>query len=213
MNDSRCNNTSRCMNTSPWMAAFGSLALLFHAATASAQQASPAQTTESGAAAVQAAPPRCDANCVRENAAKAAETCAPRIEAQSPTDFDWITRPNAGIFQQADPSSPSDSIVRYRGDSVRFMASDKSWTRVSYECGYDTGTKTVSYVHVRSGRLDQPLAQAAATPTGSSMTQAAATPRTPASPQTAAVAQKPRARVWEPSPVTIQQQSANPRPH
>jgi hypothetical protein len=205
-------NISRCKNISRSMAAFGSAALLLHAATVSAQQVSPSQTAD-GAAAVQAAPPRCDANCVRENAAKAAETCAPRIEAQSPTDFDWITRPNAGIFQQADPSSPSDSIVRYRGDSVRFMASDKSWTRVSYECGYDTSTKTVSYVHVRSGRLDQPLAPSVASSTGPSMTQAAATPRNPVSPQTAAVAQKPRPRVWEPSPVAIQQQSANPRPH
>jgi hypothetical protein len=205
-------NIFRRQNILRWLAAFGSMALLLHAATVSAQQASPSQTAD-GAAAVQAAPPRCDANCVRENAAKAAEACAPRIEAQAPTDFDWITRPNAGIFQQADPSSPSDAIVRYRGDSVRFMAADKSWLRVSYECGYDAGTKTVSYVHVRSGRLDQPLAQAAAPSTGSSMTQAAATPKNPATPQTAAVTQKIRPRVWEPSPVSIQQQSANPRPH
>jgi hypothetical protein len=207
-------NISRCKNISRSMTAFGSMALLLFAATVSAQQVSPSQTAENGgAAAVQAAPPRCDANCVRENAARAAEACAPRIEAQAPTDFDWITRPNAGIFQQADPSSPADAIVRYRGDSVRFMAADKSWLRVSYECGYDASTKTVSYVHVRSGRLDQPLSQAAAPSTGSSMTQAAATPRNPALPQTAAVAQKPKPRVWEPSPVTIQQQSANTRPH
>jgi hypothetical protein len=190
-----------------------SAALLLFIATASAQQVSPSQSADGGGSgAVQAAPPRCDANCVRENAPKAAETCAPRIEAQAPTDFDWITRPNAGIFQQADPSSPSDAIIRYRGDSVRFMAADKSWTRVSYECGYDASTKTVSYVHVRSGRLDQPLVQAAA-PSSVAQAVAGPAPKNPASPQTAAVTPKPRPRVWEPSPVAIQQQSANPRPH
>src|SRR5258708_3569582 len=130
------------MNIFRWMATSATMALLLNAATVNAQQVVPPQTA-AGAAAVPAAPPRCDANCVRENAAKAAEACAPRIEAQAPTDFDWITRPNAGIFQQADPSSPSDSIVRYRGDSVRFMAADKSWLRVSYECGYDASIKTV----------------------------------------------------------------------
>lgn len=200
------------------MTAFGAVFLSFCVAPVSAQQTSPSQTAENnGSPAVQAAPPRCDANYVRENAAKAAELCAPRIEAQSPEDFDWITRPNPGIFQQADPSSPSDSIVRYRGDSVRFMSSDKSWLRVSYECGFDVSTKTVSYVHVRSGRLDQPLTQAAAP----NKSAAPATPSAtrvisptaggvPTSPQMVSAA-RPKPRVWEPSPVVIQQQSANSR--
>jgi len=203
------------MNRSRLIAAVGAASLSFCAASVSAQQNTPAQTAENnGAVAVQAAPPRCDANCVRENAAKAAELCAPRIEAQSPEDFDWITRPNSGIFQQADPSSPSDSIVRYRGDSVRFMSSDKSWLRVSYECGFDASTKTVSYVHVRSGRLDQPLTQATATnksvaPPTPSVTRVAS-PTAAGSPQPVPAA-RPKPRIWEPSPVVIQQQSANPR--
>jgi hypothetical protein len=193
--------------------ALGAALALLWAATASAQQATPAGQPS--------APPRCDVNCVRENAAKAAELCAPRIEAQSPSDFDWISRPNPGIFQQADPSSPSDSIVRYRGDSVRFMSQDKSWTRVSYECGYDVSAQTVTYVHVRSGRLDQPLAPsgarsqpaAPAKPVVAQNAPAAAPAMNPpASPQTSA-AHPPKARVWEPSLVVIQQQSANPTPH
>lgn len=158
----------------------------------------------------QAAPPRCDANCVRENAAKAADACAPRIEAESPNDFDWISRPNPGIFQQADPSSPSDSIVRYRGDSVRFMTADKSWTRVSYECGFDTSTKTVSYVRVRSGRLDQPLAQDASNKPATPSVTKAASPAAANSPQSTP-GPRPKPRVWEPSPVVIQQQPASPR--
>src|ERR1700761_9420119 len=89
--------------------------------TAFAQQVAQPIPANGGQAVAHAAPPRCDANCVRVNAAKAAEACAPRIEAQAPSDFDWLTRPNPGIFQQADPSSPTDAIVHYRGDSIRFM--------------------------------------------------------------------------------------------
>jgi hypothetical protein len=158
----------------------------------------------------QAAPPRCDANCVRVNAARAAEACAPRIEAEAPSDFEWLSRPTPGIFQQADPSSPSDSIVRFRGDSIRFITADKAWVRVSYECGYDIGIQAVAFVHVRSGRLDQPLAPAAAP-----AQKPAAAPPAPsaagAPPQTAAAA-RPRPHVGEPSPVEIQQESANPKP-
>ncbi len=108
----------------------------------------------------QAAPPQCDANCVRANAAKAADACAPRIESQAPSSFNWMSRPNAGIFQQADPSSPGDTIVRYRGDSIRFLTADKSWLRVSYECAYDVRAGVVQFVKVRSGSLDQPLGPA-----------------------------------------------------
>jgi hypothetical protein len=207
-----------CMSVFRLMAVFGSVSLLLCAGTANAQQTSQAVGIGLPAAvqAGQAAPPRCDANCVRENAAKAAEACAPRIEAQAPTDFDWITRPNPGIFQQADPSSPADAIVRYRGDSLRFMAADKSWTRVSYECGYDVSTQTVAYAKVRSGRLDQPLVSAVpqdkpAAPPKPPVAQAAAS--IPASPQTAAAPRPPKPRVGEPSLIVIQQQSPNPKSH
>jgi hypothetical protein len=200
------------MSNSRSIIALATALALLCVASANAQQATPAGQPS--------APPRCDVNCVRENAAKAAEVCAPRIEAQSPSDFDWISRPNPGIFQQADPSSPSDSIVRYRGDSVRFMSQDKSWTRVSYECGYDVGAQAVTYVHVRSGRLDQPLAPSGARsqpavpakPVVAQNAPAAAPAASSASPQTSA-ARPPKPHVWEPSLVVIQQQSANPTPH
>lgn len=186
---------------------------------ATAQQAAPpsaAAVNGVPAAALngQASPPRCDANCVRENAAKAAEACAPRIEKEAPTDFDWIMRPNPGIFQQADPSSPTDSVVRYRGDSVRFMTTDKVWVRVSYECAYDVSKQAVVSVLVHSGRLDQPLtpvqAKPAAAPAGAPIIQATAPGVAAPVPAAAAVRQKPR--VWEPSPIVIQQQTPNPKP-
>lgn len=170
----------------------------------------------------QAAPPQCDANCVRTNAARAADACAPRIEAEAPSSFNWMMRPNAGIFQQADPSSPSDTIVRYRGDSIRFLTADKSWLRVSYECAYDVRSGVVQFVKVRSGSLDQPLgpanvqtaaAQPAAVQSGA--LAAAIRAAVPGSAITSSTLVKPkkRIRVWEPSRVEIQQQDPNPRPH
>jgi hypothetical protein len=194
---------------------------LLGVSAALAQQTSPPVATPNGVAPASsvgaAAPPRCDANCVRSHAAKASEACAPKIEAQSPTDFDWISRPTPGIFQQADPSSPADAVVRYRGDSVRFMDVQKTWVRVSYECSYDVETGAVVSVNVRAGRLDQPLSSvgginaaaagaipARVVPQGLPQQQASAAPPQPA-------ARRPRQRVWEPSSVEIQQQSANPK--
>jgi hypothetical protein len=92
------------MSLSRTMRILGLCVVLLGATVAYAQQSSAPIATPSGvqsAAQVgQAAPPRCDANCVRANAAKASEACAPGIEAQAPSDFDWIARPNPGIFQQ-----------------------------------------------------------------------------------------------------------------
>ncbi len=188
-----------------------------------AQQTSPPVATPKGVATAAtvgaAAPPRCDANCVRANAAKASEACAPKIEAQSPTDFDWISRPTPGIFQQAEPSSPADAVVRYRGDSVRFMDVQKTWVRVSYECAYDVGTGAVVSVNVRAGRLDQPLSNVDSTNAGAAGAipariippgQLQQQPQQQASAQPPAAGRHPRQRVWEPSPVEIQQQSPNP---
>jgi hypothetical protein len=189
------------------------LFLLLGTTAAFAQQTSPPVATSSGvqsAAQVgQAAPPRCDANCVRANAGRASELCASKIEAKAPSDFDWLTRPSPGIFQQADPSSPTDAIVRFRGDSVRFMDATKAWVRVSYECAYDVETQTVTNVTVRAGRLDQANALAqpqAANSAPQAQTTAANTPQ-----QAAAAVAKPRPRVWEPSPVEIQQQTPYPK--
>jgi hypothetical protein len=203
------------------------LASLLWGAASHAQQAAPSQPAPAGGVQLaaqtgQTPPPRCDANCVRANAGKAADACAPRIEAQAPSDFEWLTRPTPGIFQQADPSSPSDSIVRFRGDSIRFLAADKSWMRVSYECGYDVATQSVDFVHVRSGRLDQPLATQPATAAPAPAATAAlvrpasgvathASPVVPTPPATAAA--HPRPHVGEPSPIEIQQEAANPKPH
>lgn len=192
--------------------------LLLGTTAAYAQQSSPPIATPNGvqsAAQVgQAAPPRCDVNCVRSNAQKASEVCAPRIEAQAPSDFDWLTRPSPGIFQQAEASTPADAVVRFRGDSIRFMDAQKTWVRFTYDCGYDVDSQTVTYVNVRAGRLDQPAATlsqtANTTPPASTTAPTAAA--APAAAQQAAAASRPRPRVWEPSPIEIQQQSANPKP-
>jgi hypothetical protein len=84
--------------------------IVLSADAALAQRASPPVATPDGVATAAsvgaAAPPRCDANCVRNNAEPASNVCAPKIAAQSPPDFDWNSRPTQGIFQQADPSSP-----------------------------------------------------------------------------------------------------------
>src|ERR1700761_4345438 len=125
-----------------------------------AQRASPPVTTPdgvaTGASVGAAAPPRCDANCVRSNAEQASNVCAPKIAGQSPPDFDWNSRPTQGIFQQADPSSPADSVVRYRGEAVRFSNERKIWLRLSYECAYDVDARVVVAVNVNAGQLDQP---------------------------------------------------------
>lgn len=189
--------------------------LLLGTTAASAQQTSPPVATPSGvqsAAQVgQAAPPRCDANCVRANAGRASELCAPKIEAKAPSDFDWLTRPSPGIFQQADPSSPTDAVVRFRGDSVRFMDATKAWVRVSYECAFDVESQTVTSVNVRAGRLDQVNALVQPQTTNSAPPAQTAAAGAPQPQQAAQAAARPKPRVWEPSPVEIQQQSPYPK--
>lgn len=158
--------------------------------------------------------PRCDEPCVRSNAEKASASCARKIEAQAPGDFEWITRPFTGIFQQADPSKGEDSIATYRGDSIRFMSPQKDWVRVTYECVFDVERSVATIVRVRPGRLDRPLAgqpaQAshqpplASAPLAAAILNAArqrskAQPRKPLSPP----------KVGEPSAVDISQIDSN----
>jgi hypothetical protein len=195
------------------------------ASSAYAQHASPPVATSSGVATAAsvgaAAPPRCDSNCVRSNALQATEACVPRIAAQSPSDFDWNSRPAQGIFKAGDPSSPADAVVHYVGDTVRFVNSQKAWVRVSYECAYDVEARTVVAVNVRSGKLDQAPASAAvppnaanAVPVPNNTNAAAPTPpqlSSQALAQAIQQAARPKPRVWEPSRVEIQQQPANPR--
>jgi len=199
--------------------------IVLSADAALAQRASPPVATPDGVATAAsvgaAAPPRCDANCVRNNAELASNVCAPRIAAQSPPDFDWNSRPTQGIFQQADPSSPADAVVRYRGDAVRFSNERKIWVRLSYECAYDVEARIVVAVDVHPSLLDQPpppstaepVANAAAPSLPRVSSQALAQAIKQAVTQPAQVQQVPnkRPRVWEPSPVEIQQQASNPQ--
>lgn len=96
----------------------------------------------------------CDAACIRSNADGAVQACAPRIEAEAPGDFEWLMRPYGSIFQQANaPEQPTSPIVRYRGDSIRFLSPQKEWVRAIYECGYDTVRQQVTSVRVQLGVL------------------------------------------------------------
>jgi hypothetical protein len=199
--------------------------ILSGADAALAQQASPPVATPGGVAAAAsvgaAAPPRCDANCVRSNALTATQACVPQIAAQSPSDFDWNSRPTQGIFQNADPSSPADAVVHYRGDAVRFVNSQKAWVRLSYECAYDVEAHAVVGVNVRAGQLDQPpvsttapnnaSAAAASPPQLSSQALAQAIQQAAAQPAQIQQVARKKPRVWEPSRVEIQQQPPNPR--
>ena len=156
---------------------------------------SPAKT-----AAPSATQPRCDAECVKTNLNKAAAACARPIEAQAPFDFDWLTRPFATLFQQADQSSSEDSIARYRGDSIRFMSPQKEWIRVSYECAYDVAAQKVVTVLVRPGRLDRPNPPAVAgRPDHGMKTVAGAPNNTLRPPSTATI------YVDEPNPIAFTQ--------
>lgn len=106
----------------------------------------------------------CDASCVRLNSERAAQACAPQIEAQAPDDFDWIYRPQTGIFQEANTSDGSgSSVVRYRGDSIRFQNSQKEWIRVNYECSWDSASGRIVSLTVKVGRLGKPKTSPVAT--------------------------------------------------
>ncbi|RUP22794.1 hypothetical protein [Methylobacterium sp.] len=120
-------------------------------------QPAPMQANTAGPGPGQPAPaaPGCDATCVRANNELASQICAPRIEAQAPTDFEWVSRPFAKIFQQAEAPEGGATVVRYRGDSIRFLSPAKEWVRVTYECGFDAAKRSVDYVRVRLGRLDR----------------------------------------------------------
>ena len=99
-------------------------------------------------------PASCDAGCVRASADRASQVCAPRIENEAPFDFEWLTRPYGGIFQEADPPAAGGMIVRYKGDSIRFMNPQREWVRITYECAFNAASQRVEGVVVRLGRLN-----------------------------------------------------------
>ena len=106
------------------------------------------------AASGEARPATCDATCVRTSADRASQVCAPRVENEAPFDFEWLTRPYGGIFQEADPPAAGGMIVRYKGDSIRFMNPQREWVRITYECAFNAATQRVEGVVVRLGRLN-----------------------------------------------------------
>ncbi|GLS55530.1 hypothetical protein GCM10007886_37150 [Methylobacterium gregans] len=171
------------------------------AADAAAQESKTAPAPPTAAA----APVKlgCDAACTRQAVPAAIQACAPSIERQAPSDFEWMSRPAGTIFQQAEPPTGSDTVARFRGDSIRFLSPQGQWVRVTYECDYDTAAQTVRNVKVRLGRIDGKGAnEGAAVRPGAGGNQAAA-PATPAQPK--------RLRPGEPSEVEIRQVSPGAR--
>lgn len=96
---------------------------------------------------------------MRANMERAAQACAPRIEAEAPNDFEWMRRPVGGIFQVAEMGdAPADPVVRYQGDSIRFLSPQREWVRIVYECRWDTTAGKVVDVNIRLGILGKPNA-------------------------------------------------------
>jgi hypothetical protein len=164
-------------------------------------------------------PTRCDERCVRTNAEKASAICARKIESQAPGDFEWLSRPFSGIFQQAEPSKGEEPIAIYRGDSIRFMSPQKDWVRVTYECAFDVEKSVATAVRVRPGRLDRPLtAQPAPPPVQAAQPQIASAPLAAAILSAAKQQSAPRPstpvppsppKIGEPSPIDISQVDPN----
>lgn len=153
----------------------------------------------------------CNNACIRGSMERAVQACAPRVEAEAPGDYDWLMRPYGSIFQEADsPDQPSSTIVRYRGDSIRFLSPQKEWVRAIYECGYDTGKQEVSYLRVRLGVLGK----ANPVPVLPGLKPQASGPQPPLKPAAPVQAQAPgpapaptidRRRIGEPSDVSVLQ--------
>jgi hypothetical protein len=147
-------------------------------------------------------PTTCDAGCVRSSAERASQVCASRIENEAPFDFEWLTRPYGGIFQEADPPAAGGMIVRYKGDSIRFMNPQREWVRITYECSFNAATQRVEGVVVRIGRLNGRGLPPAA---GNAGRVAANGPQQGAPPIPAAPPVKRKPRPGEPSSIEILQ--------
>ncbi|WP_406857185.1 hypothetical protein ABEG18_06020 [Alsobacter sp. KACC 23698] len=184
-----------------WLGVFGA-AFVCLAMPALSQPAAPSSEPATPAA----SPAACDAACIRANSEPAAKVCARRVEAEAPTDYEWVTRPFINIFQQAEPPGANESAVRYRGDSIRFLSPQKEWVRITYECGFDPRQQKVEFVNVRLGRLDRPDGVAAnrqvAPPQTAPQVQAARGPTQPSAQPRSNVAKPP---VGEPSEIEILQ--------
>jgi hypothetical protein len=81
--------------------------------------------------------------------------CVRPIEAQAPIDFEWMQRPYAGFFQEADPAEGQSALIVYRGDSIRFLMPSREWVRMTFECAFDVGARKLVAVRLKQGRLGQ----------------------------------------------------------
>ena len=157
----------------------------------------------------------CDNGCIRANADRAVQACAPKIEAQAPGDFEWIHRPYGSIFQQADaPERSNPLIVLFRGDSIRFLNPSEKWIRVIYECKFDVAKGEAVAVRTALGVLGKlsavPALAGGSTSTAGSQVRASSnmsarpSQSQPAATATNAITLDLR-RIGEPSAVNVSQ--------
>jgi hypothetical protein len=125
-------------------------------------QAAPGDAPAQAAGSAAPSPQGCDTACVIANMDRAGPGCTRAIEARAPIDFDWLTRPFTGVFQEADPVGGGSPVVVYRGDSIRFLTPRGQWVRQTYECPFDVAAGAIGPVKVWGGRIGQPLPAAAA---------------------------------------------------
>ena len=92
---------------------------------------------------------RQDAECWGQKHWVDAETkCAPFVEARARYNHDWTTGFLGRKFGQWHWADKETGIVVYRGSSIKFQNGFGAWEQMSYECDYDTETKTVVTVSV-----------------------------------------------------------------
>ncbi|WP_111562971.1 hypothetical protein [Rhizobium sp.] len=141
-------------------------------------QAAPGAAPAQAAGSAAPSPQGCDTACVIANMDRAGPACTRAIEARAPIDFDWLTRPFTGVFQEADPVGGASPVVVYRGDSIRFLTPRGQWVRHTYECPFDVAAGAIGPVKVWAGRIGQPMPAAAV----------AGKPTAPAAPKSAGAA-------------------------
>ena len=186
------------------------VACLSLADAAAAQAPTPAAAAKSSGG-EQGSTAACDSACVRTNADRAVQNCAPRIEAEAPGDFDWIIRPYGSIFQEADtPKQAAPNVILYRGDSIRFLSPYEKWARIVYECGFDFTVGRVAFVHTRLGVLGKAgaipsLPKTPAGQAGARQTPPTPTPQAQAAPNATQSATLDLRKVGEPSEVDVRQ--------
>lgn len=94
-----------------------------------------------------------DISCIAERTMPEAITlCSPEIERLARNDFEW-TGWSIGRFSRYRWKNKSKGIVTYIGDQIKFQNGFGAWIYHTYECDFDTNSRTPISVKARQGRL------------------------------------------------------------